>query len=298
MTKKRIPGTDRLFEETEALTAAFVDQQAGVARPVPIDRLVPSRFNPRKTYAPEDQEELVRSMRRHGFIGTLDGRELPDGRVELAYGSRRLLAAQAAGVRAIPVALHDWSDAHMCLVSLAENLARRDLPLSDEVAILRRVRDELGLGVEEIGQAIGKPASWVCERVADGAESVEAQELDPEQIAIDAFVEAAIAEGPQGTEPASLFVQDVTFGSPSVVRSGSPAARSASGAARGGARSGAAAPVKQTWVDRGSPMLVLAMEALNGFEPESLSSTDAAEAVDRLEALRDRAESLLRQVQG
>ena len=123
MAKKHIAGTDRLFEETERVTAIFARGDDVPQQFVPLPRLVPNRFNPRQNYSRETLNELVQSMQTYGFIGALDGRELPDGRVELAYGSRRLLAAKAVNIAAIPVFLHQWDDEQMRFIALIENLS-------------------------------------------------------------------------------------------------------------------------------------------------------------------------------
>ena len=170
MAKKRIQGTDRLFEETEAVTSSFSQAeepaQRSVPKSVPIHLLVPNRHNPRQAYSKETLEELARSIAEYGFIGALDGRELPDGRVELAYGSRRLLAARMAGIQAVPVFLHDWHDEQMRFLSLVENLAREDLAPIDEVVAVGQMHDDLGLSTREISRRIGQPRSWVQDRLA------------------------------------------------------------------------------------------------------------------------------------
>ncbi|MBK7203450.1 ParB N-terminal domain-containing protein [Candidatus Amarolinea dominans] len=64
-------------------------------------------------------------MREHGFIGALDGR-LQGRRVQLAYGARRLAAAQAAGIEQIPVYLHaDWDDNALLTISRRKRAARK-----------------------------------------------------------------------------------------------------------------------------------------------------------------------------
>ncbi|MBK7203392.1 MAG: ParB N-terminal domain-containing protein [Anaerolineae bacterium] len=45
--------------------------------------------------------------------------------MQLAYGARRLAAAQAAGIEQIPVYLHaDWDDNALLTISLVENVQR------------------------------------------------------------------------------------------------------------------------------------------------------------------------------
>jgi len=166
MARKHIDRTDQIFDETESVTAVFAKQQEGTQQYIPIHNLVPNRFNPRRTYSKEDLEELVHSMETYGFIGALDGRSLPDGRIELAHGSRRLLAAKTAGLKSIPVFLHDWDDDQMRMLTLIENLAHRHLTPADEADAIGYLNRELGLAVEEICSRLKKSRAWVQDRLA------------------------------------------------------------------------------------------------------------------------------------
>lgn len=166
MAKKHISRTDQLFGETESVTAVFAKQRQGTQRYIPLQDLVPSRFNPRRIYSREDLEELIHSMKTFGFIGALDGRPLPDGRVELAYGSRRLLAAKTINLRHIPVFLHDWDDDKMRLLTLIENSVHKSMTPADEADLVGHLNSELGLSVHEIRKQLGKPQAWVQDRLA------------------------------------------------------------------------------------------------------------------------------------
>ncbi|MHB0878231.1 MAG: ParB/RepB/Spo0J family partition protein [Anaerolineae bacterium] len=136
------------------------------ARLLPVDRLLPNRFNPRRDYDADALTELEASMREHGFIGVLDGRELADGRIELAYGSRRLRAAMFAGIEAIPVIVRDWDDARMRFVALVENLSRQDLTPLEQAAAVGELRDAAGLSVRDLAARLGKPVTWVQDCLA------------------------------------------------------------------------------------------------------------------------------------
>jgi len=290
MAKKRILRTEELFAETEEVAAALAAQVDAGLQHVPVIRLVPNRFNPRQTYPLDAQQELTRSMRQHGFIGALDGRELPDGRVELAYGSRRLLAARDAGLRTIPVALHDWSDAQMCFVSLAENLAREALSSVDETAMVRQMRDRLRLAAQEIADRAGRPAAWVDERLTAGDAAAALEEQDPEEAALDELV-ASLVDTPG---PAPVYRQeepfDASFGMrprvPAVAQHGRPQRR-------GDAAPGPTTAPTPSWMATGTTMLEMAMAALGGFEPDTLPGEEVDDALRWLGQLGHRVASLL-----
>jgi len=163
---KQIERTAEIFAESTGLSALLAEREGADRRDIPIEQLLPNRHNPRQEYSKEALAELIQSIEEHGFIGALDGRELPDGRVELAYGSRRLLAARAAGIRSIPVFLHDWDDNQLLFIALVENLVREDLTLRDQAATVGQMRETLGLSIREMARKLGKSKAWVEDRLA------------------------------------------------------------------------------------------------------------------------------------
>lgn len=361
MAKKRILGTDKLFEETEQLTTIFARGSGTPQQFVPIQRLLPNRFNPRQVYSRESLDELIQSMQTYGFIGALDGRELPDGRVELAYGSRRLLAAKMVNIPAIPVFLHDWSDDQMRFIALVENLAREDLSPIDEANTVGQLHELLGLSAREISERVGKPRSWVQDRLAlfrapdDVKEMVAArpdtlraarfiarlpdaetrrvlcekvrnQELTTRQIQL------AIQQIEQGATVSEALAKAVALLAPS--QPSVPPVRSSAELHDGADRpavsaesaidlnaveapnvfeqevpfSAALSPLQQAdlsslsaarvsyggqWPSKGTPLIILACEALDGFDPYALSSDEIAVALDWLKQLVDKATMLL-----
>jgi len=280
MAKKRIQGTKALFEETEAVAEALAHQPEHLPQDIPIVRLVPSRYNPRQTYSREALDELARSIRDHGFIGALDGRELPDGRVELAYGSRRLLAARHSGLRTLPVALHTWTDAQMCFISLAENLARERLSDADEAAMVRQLREGLQLADRAIADAVGRPSSWVDERIA-AANAAAGPEEDPDVARLDEAVASLIGDSVSADSSSPVYGLDVTpetsLGTVGARRSAGRRAQTP-GLPREPEPSG-------SWVETGNTMLVLASDALQAFEPGAVSDDEIDMALDWLARL-------------
>ena len=155
--------TGEILEESEALERLIGARERAALHDVLIEDIDPNPFNPRQDFAVED---LVASMREHGFIGALDGR-LREGRVQLGYGSRRLLAAKEAGIERLPVYLHDdWDDQQMLVIALVENVQREDLTPLQEATSVGQMHQNLGWSVREIARRTGKPKSWVQDALA------------------------------------------------------------------------------------------------------------------------------------
>jgi ParB family chromosome partitioning protein len=155
--------TGQVLEESEALERLIGIREKATLHDVLIEDIDPNPFNPRQDFTVVD---LVASIREHGFIGALDGR-LVGGRVQLGYGSRRLLAAKEAGIERLPVYLHDdWDDQQMLVIALVENVQREDLTPLQEAASVGQMHQNLSWSVREIVRRTGKPKSWVQDALA------------------------------------------------------------------------------------------------------------------------------------
>jgi len=149
--------TGEILEESKALERLIGARERATLHDVLIEDIDPNPFNPRQDFAVED---LVASMREHGFIGALDGR-LVGERVQLGYGSRRLLAAKETGIERLPVYLHDdWDDQQMLVIALVENVQREDLTPLQEASSVGQMHQNLSWSVREIVRRTGKPKSW------------------------------------------------------------------------------------------------------------------------------------------
>lgn len=143
-----------------------------VLREVSPAKLARSPWQPRAEIdRGDDFAALVESVRAHGILEPLLARELPNGALELLAGERRLEAAKAAGLAAVPVrALEGLSDAGARAIAITENLARRDLSAWEEAAAVRQLRDarrEEGLPVDvrALAAASGRSKSVTAELV-------------------------------------------------------------------------------------------------------------------------------------
>lgn len=155
--------TGEILEESKALERLIGARERATLHDVRIEDIDPNPFNPRQDFAVDD---LVASIREHGFIGALDGR-LVEGRVQLGYGTRRLLAAREAGIERLPVYLHDdWDDQQMLVIALVENVQREDLTPLQEASSVGQMHQDLGWSVREIARRTGKPKSWVQDALA------------------------------------------------------------------------------------------------------------------------------------
>jgi ParB family chromosome partitioning protein len=135
--------------------------KASSSATLPIDEIHPNPVQPRVVFQMERLEELAASIRANGIIQPLIVRS-HEGRYQLIAGERRWRAAKLAGLTEVPIVLQDVADLRMLELALIENIQREDLNPIETAHAYDRLRKELGLSQEEIGQRTGKDRASIA----------------------------------------------------------------------------------------------------------------------------------------
>ena len=129
------------------------------------DVISPNPDQPRRYFDPDGLYELAESIRVHGILQPLSVRRKGGGRYELIAGERRLRAAMICGLEQVPCLVLEVSRESSCLLSLIENLQRRDLDFWEEAKALERLTTVYGLSQEEAAAKVGKSQSAVANKL-------------------------------------------------------------------------------------------------------------------------------------
>ena len=129
------------------------------------DVISPTPDQPRRYFDPDGLYELAESIRVHGILQPLSVRRKGGGRYELIAGERRLRAAMICGLEQVPCLVLEVSRESSCLLSLIENLQRRDLDFWEEAKALERLTTVHGLSQEEAAAKVGKSQSAVANKL-------------------------------------------------------------------------------------------------------------------------------------
>lgn len=138
----------------------LVAGQAGAVVRLPIARIRPNSFQPRRLFAREALDELTNSIRERGVLQPLLVRRVGDD-YELIAGERRLRAAGEAQLTEVPAIVMDVPDRAALELALVENLLRQDLNAIEEAEGYRDLAEKFGLTQEEIAARIGKARASV-----------------------------------------------------------------------------------------------------------------------------------------
>lgn len=129
-----------------------------------IEELTPNRFQPRRDFNDEDQKELIASVRKSGIIQPIIVRKAPTG-YEIIAGERRWRAAQAAGLKEVPIIIRKAEDRELAEISLIENIQRADLNAIEEADAYHTLIETFSLSQEEISVRVGKDRSTIANTI-------------------------------------------------------------------------------------------------------------------------------------
>jgi len=161
-------GKERLGRGLEALLGDILDpvpqRDAGQVSTVPVEKVRPNPFQPRKDFSQEEIEELARSIDANGLLQPLLVRPGPgvSESWELVAGERRFRAVSHLGWTEVPVWVRDVDDQTLLVLALVENLQREALAPLEEAEGYRVLNESFGLSQSEIARSVGKDRSTVA----------------------------------------------------------------------------------------------------------------------------------------
>lgn len=132
---------------------------------IPISEIVPNSEQPRKTFSPQDLEDLISSIKKHGVLQPITVTEKADGGYELIAGERRTRASQMAGLATIPALVRSATEQEKLELALIENIQRQDLDPIEEAFAYQRLIDEFGLTQQEVADQVGKSRPLVANTI-------------------------------------------------------------------------------------------------------------------------------------
>ncbi|WP_242731387.1 nucleoid occlusion protein [Bacillus altitudinis] len=133
---------------------------------LPVDTIMPNRFQPRTIFSEEKIQELATTIHTHGIIQPIVVRPTEEeGKYELIAGERRWRAVQTLQWEKIPAIIKDFTDTETASVALIENLQREELSAIEEAHAYARLLELHDLTQEALAQRLGKGQSTVANKL-------------------------------------------------------------------------------------------------------------------------------------
>ena len=140
-----------------------------------VGKIRPNPFQPRITFQDEELDDLRLSIQEHGILQPLVVRPTAVG-YELIAGERRLRAAAALGLEAVPVVVRHATDEEMQTLALVENVQRVDLNAMEKARALHAMMQNFGLTQQLVAKRVGKARTTIANlvRLLDLPEAIQA----------------------------------------------------------------------------------------------------------------------------
>ena len=156
-------GLAALIGDMAAMEGARVTESSGSGKRLPVDFIIANRSNPRRTFDPDQLEELTNSIREKGVLSPLLVRPTDDPNIfELIAGERRWRAAQRAGLHDVPVIVREVDDKEALELAIIENVQRADLNPLEEAMGYGQLIEQFDYTQQDLAQVIGKSRSHVA----------------------------------------------------------------------------------------------------------------------------------------
>ncbi len=154
-------GLSALFGDEAPAPGATED---GQVRRLPVERLQPGRFQPRRVFDDDALDSLAHSIRQHGIIEPLIVRRVDgeENRFEIIAGERRWRAAQRAALHEVPAIVREADDRNTLELALIENLEREELTPIEEADAYRALIEQFGHTQEELAQRLARSRSHIA----------------------------------------------------------------------------------------------------------------------------------------
>lgn len=131
---------------------------------VPIEDIIPNRFQPRLNFDESALSELAASIKEHGIIQPLVLRRLGD-KYEIVAGERRYKASKMAGLTSVPAIISTLDDKKSAEVAIVENIQRKDLTSIEEAKSYKALLDKGYLTQEELAKKMGLSQSAISNKL-------------------------------------------------------------------------------------------------------------------------------------
>jgi len=180
---------------------------------IPLDLIVPSKFNPRKNFDMRYVRELGKSLKKDGQWNPVILRKRKDGKFELIAGECRFRAAKLAGIKFLKARVLETNDEEALLLALKTNLFRQNLNPVEEAYALRELINRRK-NLKDVTKVLNKSRTWILNRLKlaqNATEGLQGCVLRGELALTAAVKISELPEGLQGSVASKTIQERLTL---------------------------------------------------------------------------------------
>lgn len=142
-----------------------VQRQNGNVVTVPVERIVPNRYQPRQIFDEEKIKELAESIRSYGLLQPIVVRPIEEGMYEIIAGERRFRALKFNNTAETEVIVKQMNDKETAAIALIENIQRENLSAVEEAEAYKKLLDLDGITQQDLATSLGKSQSFIANKL-------------------------------------------------------------------------------------------------------------------------------------
>lgn len=123
---------------------------------LPVESLVPGKYQPRTRMDEAALSELAASIKSQGLMQPILARAIQGGQFEIIAGERRWRASQLAGLKEVPVLVRVVEDEAALKMALIENIQRENLNPLEEAQGIHRLIQEFTMTHQTAAESVGR----------------------------------------------------------------------------------------------------------------------------------------------
>jgi len=150
----------------EALIKNYSQENQNNQTTIEVVNIITNQHQPRINFDENKMRMLIDSIREKGIIQPLTVRKKGGGKFELIAGERRLRAAQAVGLKSVPVFIIAVDNiAEMMELALIENIQRVDLNPIEEAEGYLVLKEKYNFTQDKIAKSVSKSRSEISNKL-------------------------------------------------------------------------------------------------------------------------------------
>ena len=132
---------------------------------VDVQKIIPNKDQPRKSFAQESLNELSESIKTFGVLQPLLVSPTGTGEYMIIAGERRYRAAKIAGLAKVPVIIASYTNKQIAEVAMIENLQREDLHFLEEAEGYQKLMSDFHMTQQDVAKRVGKNQSTIANKL-------------------------------------------------------------------------------------------------------------------------------------
>ncbi|OFL47263.1 MULTISPECIES: ParB/RepB/Spo0J family partition protein [Nosocomiicoccus] len=132
---------------------------------IPVEKIVPNRFQPRKVFDNKSIKELADSIEVHGLLQPITLRPIEEGMYEIIAGERRFRAIKSLHFENVESIIRYFTDQEAAVIAIIENIQREDLSPYEEALAYKDLLSMDDITQKDLAHSLGKSQSFIANKL-------------------------------------------------------------------------------------------------------------------------------------